>query len=78
MDLRTAVNSQTLQPQSEGSSGKLSPQFVEWLIGVPLGWTELQPSEMPSSRKSQSTSDGGCVRGSTQMSSLKEYPEVSA
>jgi hypothetical protein len=23
---------------------KLNPEFVEWLMGVPIGWTELDPS----------------------------------
>ena len=31
--------------------GKLNPMWVEWLMGFPLGWTDLKPSEMPSSRK---------------------------
>jgi len=41
--------------QSEGephSSGSLNPAWVEWLMGFPEGWTDLKPSEMPSSRKS--------------------------
>jgi hypothetical protein len=32
--------------------GSLNPQWVEWLMGYPAGWTDLEPSEMPSSRKS--------------------------
>jgi hypothetical protein len=32
--------------------GQLSPQWVEWLMGFPLGWTALEPSATPSSRKS--------------------------
>ena len=40
--------------QQEGlHNGQLNPMWVEWLMGYPLGWTELSPSEMPSSRKSQ-------------------------
>lgn len=34
--------------------GQLNPQWVEWLMGFPEGWTDLKPSEMPSSRKSLS------------------------
>lgn len=30
---------------------KLSPRFVEWMMGFPLGWTDLEGLEMPSSRK---------------------------
>lgn len=32
-NLRTDVN------------GQLNPQWVEWLMGFPLGWTDLEPSE---------------------------------
>jgi hypothetical protein len=31
----------------------LNPAFVEALMGFPVGWTVLEPSEMPSSRKSR-------------------------
>jgi len=27
-------------------NGQLNPTWVEWLMGYPLGWTELSPSEM--------------------------------
>jgi hypothetical protein len=30
--------------------------FEEWMMGFPTGWTELTPSEMPSSRKSSKKS----------------------
>jgi hypothetical protein len=36
--------------------GALNPQWVEWLMGFPDGWTALEPSEMPSSRKSSKRS----------------------
>jgi hypothetical protein len=32
--------------------GSLNPQWVEWLMGFPDGWTDLKPSEMPLSRRS--------------------------
>jgi len=38
--------------------GQLNPTWVEWLMGFPEGWTDLKPSEMPSSRKSLSKSGG--------------------
>ena len=38
-------------------SGALNPMWVEWLMGFPPGWTDLELSETPSSRKSPSTSD---------------------
>jgi len=31
-------------------SGSLNPAFVEWLMGYPIGWTALKPSEMQSYR----------------------------
>ena len=33
--------------------GQLSPTWVEWLMGYPSGWTDLEDSEMQSSRRSQ-------------------------
>ncbi|NBO26689.1 MAG: hypothetical protein EBU96_07875 [Actinobacteria bacterium] len=35
----------------DGQSGSLNPEFVEWLMGYPIGWTALSPSEMQSYRK---------------------------
>jgi len=29
------------------AGGQLNPQFVEWLMGFPSGWTDLKPSETP-------------------------------
>jgi hypothetical protein len=39
-------------------SGALNPTWVEWLMGFPLGWTALNASETPSSRKSRKSSGG--------------------
>jgi len=36
----------------EINRGSLNPQWVEWLMGFPEGWTDLKPSETLSSRKS--------------------------
>ena len=30
----------------DGETGRLNPMWVEWLMGWPLGWTDLQPLEM--------------------------------
>jgi hypothetical protein len=38
--------------------GSLNPTWVEWLMGFPTGWTDLNASETQSSRKSLSKSDG--------------------
>jgi hypothetical protein len=37
--------------------GTLNPAWVEWLMGFPIGHTDLQPSGTPSSPKSPSLSD---------------------
>ena len=38
----------------EGLTGIPSPAYVEWMMGFPPTWTELEPSATPSSRKSRS------------------------
>lgn len=38
--------------------GALSPTWVEWLMGFPLGWTALDASETPSFRKLSKSSGG--------------------
>jgi hypothetical protein len=42
--------------------GQLNPTWVEWLMGFPLGWTDLGPSATPSSRKSPNGSDADSSR----------------
>jgi hypothetical protein len=43
--------------EAEGTtSGALNPTWVEWLMGFPLGWTDLGPSETLLSRKSPNSS----------------------
>jgi hypothetical protein len=34
-----------------GNGGKLNPTWVEWLMGWPLGWTDLKPLEMDKFQK---------------------------
>jgi hypothetical protein len=46
----------TRLPETRG--GHLNPTWVEWLMGFPLGWTDLEDSETPSSPRSPNTSDG--------------------
>jgi hypothetical protein len=36
---------------------EITPEQFEFLMGLPIGWTELAPSETPSCRKSQKPSD---------------------
>ena len=31
----------------ERNNGRLNPQWVAWLMGFPITWTSLEPSEMP-------------------------------
>jgi len=33
-------------PLEVHAGGKLNPMWVEWLMGWPLGWTDLKPLEM--------------------------------
>ncbi len=62
-NLRTAVAETLPTPtasrrtglQSHGKNvvtGQLNPTWVEWLMGFPEGWTDLEPSATPSSPKS--------------------------
>lgn len=44
---------------TEERNGQLNPTWVEWLMGFPIGWTDLSASETPS-----------CPSNSTQSSSL--------
>ncbi len=39
-----------------GASGRLNPEWIEWLMGYPVGWTDCTGLETPSSRKSRSKS----------------------
>jgi hypothetical protein len=34
-------------------NGQLNPTWVEWLMGYPIGWTALEDSATPSSRRSR-------------------------
>lgn len=31
--------------EGDGKSGRLNPEWVDWLVGWPIGWTALQPLE---------------------------------
>jgi hypothetical protein len=43
--LAAQVNAQVTS--AGGQAGPLNPTWVEWLMGFPTGWTDLQPSETP-------------------------------
>jgi len=34
-------------PSQDRHIGSLNPEWVEWLQGFPIGWTDLEPSETP-------------------------------
>lgn len=46
-----------IEPDWEPSpgGGQLNPEFVEWLQGFPLGWTDLEGSEEPLSQSQPSS-----------------------
>jgi hypothetical protein len=37
---------QAVRDSEQNIGGKLNPMWVEWLMGWPLGWTDLKPLEM--------------------------------
>ena len=47
---RVTIGKQIMLSQSvDLNSGQLNPTWVEWLMGWPLGWTDLKPLEMDKS-----------------------------
>lgn len=42
-----AVAAYDSQPTVMPQGGSLNPTWVEWLMGFPVGWTDLEPSETP-------------------------------
>ena len=57
---RVAIGKQIMLSQSvDPTSGQLNPTWVEWLMGWPLGWTDLKPLEMDKSPSVQ-LPPGGC------------------
>lgn len=49
-----------LTGRSSGA-GALNPAWVEWLMGFPIGWTDCESSETPSSLKSLNSSESGSL-----------------
>jgi len=45
------ISEEERRSMRSGNGGKLNPMWVEWLMGFPLGWTDLEDSETPSSPK---------------------------
>ena len=57
--LESAVKFATPQARDFQIGGQLNPTWVEWLMGYPIGWTDLNHSETPSCPKSSSGLDEG-------------------
>ena len=45
-----------LEVTPRGRTGLTNPEFLEWLMGYPIGWTALNASETPSCRNSSTSS----------------------
>lgn len=41
------ITAEERQSMAAGNGGQLNPTWVEWLMGFPLGWTDLDASETP-------------------------------
>lgn len=53
---RSILLSQKVAFLAGGGTGNLNPEWVEWLMGFPIGWTELNASETPSARNNSTHS----------------------
>jgi hypothetical protein len=49
------------RPLSEQIGGLLNPTWVEWLMGWPLGWTDLKPSAMVKSHSARQQPSANCL-----------------
>jgi DNA (cytosine-5)-methyltransferase 1 len=45
---RQVLQTAKLGSESSPPTRRLNPRFVEWLMGLPLGWTDFEPLEMES------------------------------
>ena len=52
----TCVIGITGERTKSGQLGKVTPEFVEWMMGYPNGWTDCEDSETQSFRKSHTKS----------------------
>lgn len=41
------ISEEEMKAMQAGNGGKLNPEWVEWLMGFPIGWTDLEDSETP-------------------------------
>ena len=56
--MRGADNGKEREARSYGETGQLNPNWVEWLMGWPLGWTDLKPLETDRCRNVQQRHGG--------------------
>jgi hypothetical protein len=49
-----------------GNGGKLNPAWVEWLMGFPIGWSELEGSATPKCRSVPPLRGACCTKESTK------------
>lgn len=62
----TTLTDAVLGAASAGRTGLLNPRLSEWLMGLPIGWTDCAVSEMPSSpHKRERPSDSSLTRSLT-------------
>lgn len=54
--LRSSGMNRSELTTQQGVNGSLNPEWVEWLMGFPVGWTALDASAMPLSRRSSKKS----------------------
>jgi hypothetical protein len=45
-----------LEATPRGTAGRTNPAWIEWLMGYPIGWTELSASETPSCHSNSTSS----------------------
>ncbi len=53
------------RPLNALAGGKLNPEWCEWFMGFPVGWTELKPLETPKSRSVPPRRSKSSSKGST-------------
>lgn len=58
MEEAGVISAEERRSMAAGNGGKLNPMWVEWLMGFPLGWTDLSASETPSCPSSSTPSSG--------------------
>ena len=56
--MRGADNGKEREARSYGETGQLNPTWVEWLMGWPLGWTDVKPLETDRCRSAQQRHGG--------------------